>query len=124
MKELIVIFIGSGFGGISRYGLSKLVNNFHTFSFPFGTFIVNLVACFILGITIGLVDQKNLLPPTSKLFLTVGFCGGFSTFSTFSNETLQLFQQGNFLTAFLYVFFSIFVCILSLFFGLLLVGRV
>lgn len=124
MKELIAVFIGSGLGGLSRFGLGKWVDSWHNNHFPFGTFIVNIVACFALGFIIGLADNKQILSPTARLFLTVGFCGGFSTFSTFSSETLTLFQQGHNISLALYILGSIIFCVTATFGGLFIAERI
>lgn len=124
MKQLIVIFLGSGLGGVTRYGLGRWIENWHNHYFPFGTLAVNVVACLVLGVVIGLADHRQMLSSTSKLFLTVGFCGGFSTFSTFSNETLHLFQQGNHWASVLYALLSILLCVVAVFGGLLIAERI
>jgi CrcB protein len=123
MKELIYVFIGGGLGSLVRFILGKWVNAFHHSSFPFGTFTINVIACFVLGFMIGLADQKQLLSPATRLFWAVGFCGGFSTFSAFSSETLTLFQQGQNSTMLLYVLLSIVVCVSATFGGLLVAER-
>lgn len=124
MKEIIAVFIGSGLGGLSRYGLGKWVDSWHNHYFPFGTFVVNVAACFALGIVLGLADHKQILEPTARLFLAVGFCGGFSTFSTFSSETLTLFQQGHNLTSVLYALCSLLLCVSATFGGLFIAERI
>ncbi|MFA9290521.1 MAG: fluoride efflux transporter CrcB [Solirubrobacteraceae bacterium] len=123
MKELIYIFVGSGLGGLTRFGLGKWVNSLHTNSFPFGTFTINILACLILGFTIGLADHKQIISPQLRLFWVVGFCGGFSTFSTFSNETLFLLQSNNYLTSILYIFTSVLCCLIATHLGVLLSNR-
>ena len=120
MKELIAVFIGSGLGGISRFGLGKWMNSWYDHHFPLATFVVNVLACFILGLVIGLADHKLLLTPTARLFLTIGFCGGFSTFSTFSSETLTLLQQGHNNSLLLYTVGSILLCVLATFGGVMI----
>ncbi len=124
MKELLAVFIGSGLGGLSRFGLGKWINSWHNQHFPYGTFAVNVMACFILGLAIGLADHKQLLSPTARLFLTVGFCGGFSTFSTFSLETISLFQQGHNCSLVLYILGSILLCVAATFGGLFIAERI
>lgn len=111
MKNLIFIFIGGGLGSIVRYSLGKWVDHFHQYAFPLGTLVVNMVACFVLGLVIGLADSRQLMSTSAKLFWTVGFCGGFSTFSTFSGETMVLVQTGLSLNAIAYVVFSLGLCI-------------
>ncbi len=124
MKELLYVFIGGGLGSLVRFLLGKWVNSFHNSNFPFGTFIINIVACFVLGFFIGLVDQKQILSPAIRLFLVVGFCGGFSTFSAFSSETLMLIQQGQNSTMLLYVLLSVVVCLIATFGGLLIADKI
>ncbi len=124
MKELLYVFIGGGLGSLVRFLLGKWVNSFHNSNFPFGTFIINIVACFVLGFIIGLADQKQILSPAIRLFLVVGFCGGFSTFSAFSSETLTLIQQGQNSTMLLYVLLSVVVCLIATFGGLLIADKI
>lgn len=124
MKELLYVFIGGGLGSIVRFFLGRWVNAFHNSNFHFGTFALNIIACFVMGLIIGFADHKQVLSPASRLFWAVGFCGGFSTFSAFSSETLTLFQQGQNSTMLLYVFLSIVICITATFGGLLIAQRV
>jgi len=124
MKELIAVFLGSGLGGLSRFGLGKWINSLHNHHFPFGTFVVNIIACFALGFIIGLADHKQLLSPATRLFWAVGFCGGFSTFSAFSSETMTLFQQGHNASLILYVLASVLLCVTATFCGLLIAERI
>lgn len=116
---MIAVFIGSGLGGVVRFGLSRGLEHVIRCSFPLATFVVNLTACFILGFSLGLaLNKSTIISPTTKLFLTVGFCGGLSTFSTFSRETLTLFQQAQYLILALYVLGSLLVCAAATFLGL------
>ena len=118
IKSFLFVFIGGGLGSMLRFGLGKWISTLHTQLFPFGTLIVNILACFILGLVIGLADHKQLFSPATRLFWTVGFCGGFSTFSTFSNETLELLQGGFTLHVFLYIALSLVLCLAATFGGL------
>src|SRR5215216_3095173 len=94
MQSLFIVFFGGGLGSVVRYSLSRWINTMHHQAFPWGTLVVNVSACFLLGIVVGLADHKQLFNASTRLFWAVGFCGGFSTFSTFSHETLSLLQQG------------------------------
>ena len=123
MKELIYVFIGGGLGSLVRFILGKWINAFHNASFPFGTFTINVIACFVLGFIIGLADQKQLISPVARLFWAVGFCGGFSTFSAFTSETVTLFQQGQNSTMLLYILLSVLVCMTATFGGLFVAER-
>ena len=118
MKELMLVFVGGGLGSMVRFSLGRWVNALHSHDFPWGTLVVNIVACLILGFVIGLADHKHIISPTARLFWTVGFCGGFSTFSTFSNETLYLLQSGLTLSLVLYIGLSLFLCVAATFGGL------
>jgi CrcB protein len=124
MKELIYVFIGGGLGSLVRFKLGQWINAFHNSNFPFGTFTINVIACFVMGFIIGLTDHKQLLSPASRLFWAVGFCGGFSTFSAFSRETLALIQQGQNSTMILYILLSVVVCMTATFGGLLIAERI
>jgi len=123
MKELIFVFIGGGLGSLVRFIHGNCVNAFHNSNFPFGTFTINVIACFVLGLMIGLADHKQLLSPAARLFWAVGFCGGFSTFSAFSSETVALFQQGQNSTMLLYILLSVVVCMTATFGGLFVADR-
>jgi CrcB protein len=120
MRSMIFVFLGGGLGSVVRYALGRWVNSLHTHHFPFGTLVVNVAACFLLGLLIGLADHRQLISPHARLFWTVGFCGGFSTFSTFSNETLTLLQGGFNLSLILYILFSLILCLAAVFGGLYL----
>jgi CrcB protein len=118
MKNLLLVFLGGGLGSIVRFSLGRWVNALHNHHFPWGTLVVNIVACFILGFVIGLADHKQVISASSRLFWTVGFCGGFSTFSTFSNETFYLIQSGFTLSLILYISLSLLLCVAAIFGGL------
>ena len=89
--------IGGFFGACARYCFSRLLSRFE--SFPYGTLLSNVIAAFIIGLTIGVGRQSVLLPEHLKLFLTAGLSGGLSTFSTFSFETITLLEQGSYFSA-------------------------
>lgn len=121
MKTFLLIFLGGGLGSITRFTLGRWTDSLHQHVFPFGTFVVNIIACFTLGIIVGLADHKQLVSPSTRLFLATGFCGGFSTFSTFSYETLRLLQQGAVVYALLYVALSVVVCLAAVGLGVYVV---
>lgn len=121
MKAAILVFLGGGLGSMVRFGISKWVGTLHTHYFPFGTLAANVIACFALGIILGLADTRQLLSPSSKIFWTLGFCGGFSTFSTFSGETLALVESGFTLASILYVGLSLGLCLAATLAGLFLI---
>jgi fluoride exporter len=112
----LLVFIGGGLGSLVRYAISLIFNKLDN-NFPLATLVSNVVACFIIGILVGLT-MKGQLPDQQRLLFVTGFCGGFSTFSTFSNETIQLWMNGNTTHAFLNIIFSLILCILATFIGL------
>jgi fluoride exporter len=120
MRELMLVFIGGGLGSVARLSLGKWVNAFHNHHFPFGTLAVNIVACFFPGLIIGLADHKQIISPAARIFRTVGFCGGFSTFSTFSSETLYLLQNGFTISLLFYILISLLACVAATYGGLFL----
>jgi len=120
MRELLLVFIGGGLGSVARFSLGKWINAFHNHHFPFGTLAVNITACFVLGLIIGLADHRQIISPAARVFWTVGFCGGFSTFSTFSSETLYLLQNGFNTSLLLYILISLLACVVATYGGLLL----
>ncbi len=97
VKTLLFIGAGSFAGGIARYLLSRLIQSHVTSGFPWGTLAVNVAGCLAIGLLYGLFERGNLLNAELRLFLTVGFCGGFTTFSTFIHENYALLGGQQFL---------------------------
>ena len=120
MKSYLLIFIGGGVGSVVRFALSRWVYQFLPPPFPNGTLIVNFAACFILGLLVGLAATKAYITPDVKILLAVGFCGGFSTFSTFSLETYELVQTGRWLWALWNVLLSVVGCFMMTIAGIAL----
>ncbi len=96
MVNFLIVAIGAGLGGGLRYWLSDISYKIFPIYFPYGTLIVNVLGSFFLGILIFGFGDKELINPTLKLLLGVGFCGGFTTFSTFSFETVTLLRDSQF----------------------------
>lgn len=117
VKSLIIIGAGGFVGSIARYLTSKYIQDNLSFSFPVGTLIVNISGCFILGVIYGLMERGEILSQESRLFLTIGFCGGFTTFSSFAFENVLILRDGNFMQSALYISLSVFAGILSLYIG-------
>lgn len=90
----ILVFVGGGLGSIARYGIGKLTDRLYAGTFPMGTFVSNILACVILAILVYLFKEKYGQLEWMKPLLVIGFCGGFSTFSSFSNENVQLMTNG------------------------------
>ncbi len=95
IKTLLLIGSGSFLGGICRYLISRAVQNIFHHGFPLGTMAVNIAGCFLIGIIYGMSEKHGIPGDNMKLFLTVGFCGGFTTFSTFVQESSLMLGNGN-----------------------------
>ena len=95
IKDIILVGIGSGIGGICRYLISQTVNH-AAGGFPWGTFAVNVAGCLLIGLLWGATSRFQSFSPALSLLLTVGFCGGFTTFSTFSKEGLAMLQANEY----------------------------
>jgi CrcB protein len=93
MYNYLLIAAGAALGGVFRFWISGSVHRFLPVNFPFGTLIVNVLGSFALGFIIFFLDAKEVISPELKIFLTIGFCGGFTTFSTFAFETVNLFKE-------------------------------
>lgn len=121
MQAFLMVFIGGGLGSMCRYGIAKLLQA-QDLNFPWATFLANALACIVLGVLISMSAKDGLLSNSMKLLLLTGFCGGFSTFSTFSAETFGLLETGNYFYAFANIALSVLVCLACIFIGLML-GR-
>lgn len=117
LKVLLAIGSGSFLGGISRYLLSRAIQNSAASAFPFGTMWVNIFGCFLIGLLFGFSDRGSLTNNELRLFLTVGFCGGFTTFSTFSGENMAMLRDGSFLHFTVYAGLSVFLGLAATFGG-------
>lgn len=106
-KEFLLVGLGSFLGGGSRFLVSKAMTALWATPFPLGTFAVNILGCLLIGFFSGLNDGGGWMTPHTKLILTTGFCGGFTTFSTFMNESNSLLKDGNYALVMLYLGLSL-----------------
>lgn len=111
------IAVGSALGGMSRYLLGGLVQRAAAGTFPFGTLVVNVTGSFLLGVILRYGVDTTTLTPELRAFLTVGFCGGYTTFSTFSYEAVALLEDGEWSRASLYVALSLLLSLIATFLG-------
>ncbi|MDR3271987.1 MAG: fluoride efflux transporter CrcB [Flavobacteriaceae bacterium] len=117
MKQILLIGLGGALGSIARHLASSFTAKQFSGLFPLPIFLVNITGCVLIGLFLGLFEQKQIISSEMKIFLVTGFCGGYTTFSTFSSENLQLLQNGNFLTLFAYIFLSVAAGILGVWLG-------
>jgi fluoride exporter len=120
LKTLFFIAIGGAIGSVLRYLISIFVTKYWSNHFPLATFLTNVLGCFLIGFLIGFLDKNNMSNSNLKWFLITGFCGGFTTFSTFGSENFNLFQTQNTAIALLYIGTTIFFGITAVWLGLLL----
>lgn len=118
----ILFLIGTGglIGSIARYLTASYFTKVFPSAFPYGTFVVNIVGCLIIGVIFGLSERFSWLTPEWRFFLATGICGGFTTFSSFAYENIKLIQEGNFLVFAGYSIASFALGLLAVFIGLTL----
>ena len=122
MKSFLLVFLGGGLGSGSRYLVASAMNQYSKV-LPYGTFTVNILGCLLIGLILGYAQKENTLTSDQTLLLATGFCGGFTTFSAFANENLELIKNGEIFNLSLYTFGSIIVGVLAVFIGFYLTNR-
>ncbi|MEI8047269.1 MAG: fluoride efflux transporter CrcB [Bacteroidota bacterium] len=121
IRLLFLVGTGGFLGTVSRFLTSRYFTMYFPSSFPLGTFVVNVIGCFLIGLIYGISEKGNFLNTEWRLFLTVGFCGGFTTFSAFAAENMAMLRDNEFFNFFLYTGSSIFVGLLATFAGIMLI---
>jgi len=117
MEKFVFIGLGGFLGSIARYGLTSLVQTKTESIFPYGTMLVNILGCFIIGLLMTLFQERIVVSQNIRLFLIIGILGGFTTFSSFSYDTFAMMKTGNFLGAGLNAGVSLFGCLIATWFG-------
>ena len=111
MIKILMAGLGGFFGAILRYVLSTFIYKLFGTDFPYGTFAVNVLGCFLIGFFMGLVDAGVIISPNLRILIAIGFLGGFTTFSSFSYETVELLKAGAWISAVANVVYTILNCL-------------
>ena len=122
MKSFLLVFLGGGLGSALRYLVASAMNQYSKV-LPFGTFTVNILGCLLIGMILGYAQKENTLTSNQILLLATGFCGGFTTFSAFANENLELIKNGEIFNFSVYTIGSILIGILAVCIGFYLINR-
>jgi len=119
MKQAFLVFVGGGFGSVARYLLGKWFNSFET-AIPYGTMLSNVLGSLLIGLIIGFLAKTSNFTESQSLLLVTGFCGGFTTFSTFSYENQLFLKSGDYFNFIVYTFGSLILGIMAVVLGLYL----
>ena len=122
MKSFLLVFLGGGLGSGLRYLVTIAMNQYSKI-LPFGTFTVNILGCLLIGLVLGYAQKENTLTSNQTLLLATGFCGGFTTFSAFANENLELIKNGEIFNFSVYTIGSVLIGITAVFIGFYLTNR-
>jgi CrcB protein len=117
VKILLLIGAGGFIGSVSRFLASRYIQSYFLSAFPFGTLVVNVTGCLLIGIFYGLIEKGSIFSPEIRMFVTVGFCGGFTTFSAFSSENMAFLRDGDFFRFMIYTVLSVFLGLMAIFIG-------
>jgi CrcB protein len=113
----ILVFLGGGLGAFMRFGTTAITAKWWQTVFPVATLISNVVACLILGITLAILRDKIQTNEGWYTFMVVGICGGYSTFSSFAKENIELFEKGNYAIGLLNILLSVSLCLVAVYLG-------
>jgi len=119
MKQALMVFVGGGFGSVARYFLGRWLNNMET-AIPYGTMLSNVLGSFLVGFILGYLAKSTNISDTQSLLLATGFCGGFTTFSTFAYENHVFLKNGDYLSFLPYTLGSLILGFVAVFLGLYL----
>lgn len=117
LKSILIVGLGGFIGTVARFMIARYFQLNFTSVFPWSTFIVNIIGCLLIGVIYGISEKGQVLSPEIRLFLTVGICGGFTTFSTFSNDSFLLMRDLEWIRFALYTTLSVFIGLMAVYVG-------
>ncbi len=121
VRMILIVGFGGFLGSSVRFVSQRLISNYFPISFPLGTFIINILGCLLIGIIFGISEKANVLKPEMRMFLATGFCGGFTTFSTFSLDCIGLLRDSQYLYVFVYIALSVVLGLFATYLGILFI---
>ena len=124
LRLLLIVGSGGFIGSVARYLAHIYIHKYYPSSFPLATFTINIIGCLLIGIIYALSEKGNIMSADVRMFLAVGICGGFTTFSTFSYEILQLLKAKEVIIASAYIALSVFVGVLAAYLGAAIVKAI
>jgi len=120
-SNILLVAVGGAVGSVGRYLCQRWINESYQHSFPLATFLVNITGCLLIGILYALGEKGNILSQQTRLLLITGFCGGFTTFSTFAFESMGLLRTGDLFYFLLYIIGSVILGIIAVYLGSLFI---
>lgn len=124
LRSILIVGLGGFIGSVLRFSVTRWFQVQTASQFPWGTFTVNIIGSFVIGLIFGLSERSNILTPEWRLFLTVGLCGGFTTFSSLSNDAFILLLGREFLSVSLYITLSFFLGLVAVFLGRFITSQI
>jgi fluoride exporter len=121
IKNILLVSIGGGIGSALRYLCQKWIYQLYPVTFPWGTFLVNIAGCFLIGVFFAASEKSTFLTADWRLFLTTGLCGGYTTFSAFAFENMNLLRTGDFTYSLLYTIAGVILGVIGVFAGVALI---
>ena len=118
--NVLLVFVGGGIGATARYGLQGLIYRYSGAAFPYGTLAVNVLGCLVIGFLMSIFEGRIVINQSVRLFLAIGILGGFTTFSSFSYETMMLLREGSYGAGMVNIFGTMVSCLAATWLGMLM----